>query len=288
MALPTFFIIGAAKAGTTSLHYYLEQHPEVQMASNKEPNYFSGPANGVPYPLGRIETLGEYESLFDASVAVRGEASVSYANAPRREGVPERIREAVPEARFVYVVRDPVKRAVSHYQHRVAWMGERRPLAEVLGKLEDPTDVCLCPGFYARNLELYQGAFPAERTLVIDQADLRADRAAVLREVFEFLSVDPEFHSDAFEEELLNSRRRRVYDPRYTRLIERYGARGPLRLIPRSARLSIRAGVERVLWPALEPSKLDSETRGRLEELYAGDVERLRTLTGKAFSSWSV
>jgi hypothetical protein len=288
MALPTFFIIGAAKAGTTSLHYYLEQHPEIQMAANKEPNFFSGPENGVPYPLGRTETLEAYEDLFDPSFPVRGEASVSYANSPRRRGVPERIREAVPEARFIYLVRDPISRAVSHYKHRVAWMGERRPMGEVFEDLSDPYDVCLCPGFYARQLELYLRAFPEERTMVVDQADLLADRQAVLREVFSFLSVDEDFHSDAFEEELLNSQQRRVYHPRYTRLIERYGAIGPLRLIPRGTRLSLRARVERVLWPALETPDLDAGVRGRLEQLYAGDVERLRGLTGKAFPSWSI
>jgi hypothetical protein len=288
MPLPTFFIIGAAKAGTTSLHYYLEQHPEVGMSSNKEPNYFSGPANGVPYPLGRVEALDAYEALFDPSFAVRGEASVSYANYPRRKGVPERIRDAVPDARFIYVVRDPVERVISHYQHRVAWMGERRPLREALGDLDDPYDVCLCPGFYGRQLEQYLPVFPAERLMVIDQADLLNDRERVLREVFAFLSVEEAFHSDAFETKLLNSKQRRVYHPRYTRLIERYGARGPLRLIPRSARLSIRAAVERRLWPPLEASKPDPELRGRLAELYAPDVARLRGLTGKAFPTWSL
>jgi hypothetical protein len=288
MALPTFFIIGAAKAGTTSLHYYLEQHPQVQMAANKEPNFFSGAANGIPYPLGRVETREAYEDLFDASFPVRGEASVSYANYPRRKGVPERIREAVPDARLIYLVRDPVSRAISHYKHRVAWMGERRAMSEVFGDLSDPYDVCLCPGFYARQLEQYLSVFPTERVMVIDQADLLGDREEVLRGVFSFLSVDEEFHSDAFGEELLNSQRRRVYSPRYTRLIERYGARGPLRLIPRGARLSIRAAVERRLWPPLEVPELDAEVRQRLEQLYASDAERLRTLTGKALPTWRV
>lgn len=288
MALPNFFIIGAAKAGTTSLHYYLEQHPEVQMASNKEPNYFSGPPDGIPYPLGRVETIDAYEELFDASFAVRGEASVSYANHPRRRGVPERIRDAVPDARFIYVVRDPVARAISHYRHRIAWMGERRGPDEVFADLSDPRDVCLCPGFYGRQMERYLDVFPADRMLVIDQADLLDDRRATLREVFSFLSVDPDFHSVAFEEELLNSGQRRVYHPRYTQVIERFGARGPLRLIPRSTRLSLRATMERALWPKLEKTEIDPEIRGRLEDLYADDVERLRTLSGKPFPTWSV
>jgi Sulfotransferase family len=288
MALPTFFIIGAAKAGTTSLHYYLEQHPQVQMSANKEPNFFAGPANGDPYPLGRVETLDAYEDLFDPSFPVRGEASVSYANHPRRQGVPERIAEAVPDARFIYVVRDPVSRAISHYQHRAAWMGERRPPSEVFGDLSDPCNPYLCQGFYARQLEQYLNVFPAERMMVIDQADLLADRREVLRGVFSFLSVDEKFYSDAFERELLASRQRRVYHPRYTQLIERHGAKGPLRLIPRRARLAIRAAVEGVLWPALETAEIDAGLRRRLEQLYAGDVKRLSGLTGKAFPSWSV
>jgi hypothetical protein len=288
MALPTFFIIGAAKAGTTSLHYYLERHPQVQMSADKEPNFFAGPANGIPYPLGRVETLDAYEDLFDASCSVRGEASVSYANYPRRRGVPERIREAVPDARFIYLVRDPVARAVSHYQHLVAWMGERRSLSEVLGDLSDPYDVCLCQGFYGRQLEQYLKVFPQERAMVIDQAALLRDREEVLRQVFSFLSVDEEFSSDTFAEELLNSRQRRVYPLRYTRLVEGIGAKGPLRLIPRPVRLSIRAAVEQRLWPPLEASELDADLRHRLEQLYASDVERLRELTGKAFPSWSV
>ena len=265
MALPTFFIIGAAKAGTTSLHYYLEQHPQIQMSANKEPNFFSGPENGVPYPMGRVDTLDTYESLFDPAFSVRGEASVSYANHPRRQGVPERIEEAVPDGRFIYLVRDPIARVLSHYQHRVAWMGERRPLNEVLGDLSNPYDVCLCPGFYARQLELYLRVFRAERTMVIDQAELLADRQAVLREVFSFLLVDREFTSEAFGEEFLKSQQRRVYSPRYARFTETLTVRGPLRLVPRGVRRSLRGSVERMLLPALETSELDKELRSRLE-----------------------
>ena len=88
LTLPTFFIIGAAKAGTTSLHFYLDQHPQIQMSAIKEPNYFAGAANGIPYPVGRVDRLERYEQLFDPAFEVRGEASPSYTSAPRRLGVP--------------------------------------------------------------------------------------------------------------------------------------------------------------------------------------------------------
>lgn len=114
-ALPTFFIIGAAKAGTTSLHWYLDQHPEVGMSTIKEPNFLSGPENGIPYPTRRITELSDYRRLFDPTYPVRGEASPSYTNSPRRRGVPERVKKLVPAARFIYLVRDPVERTISHY-----------------------------------------------------------------------------------------------------------------------------------------------------------------------------
>lgn len=287
MTLPNLFIIGAAKAGTTSLHYYLDRHPEIQMSSDKEPNFFSGPPNGIPYPLGRVERLEDYERLFDPAFPIRGEASVGYANAPRRKEVPERIAAAVPEARFIYIVRDPVARVVSHYRHRVAAEGERRSLPEALADLSDPRSVYLCPSFYARQLELYLGRFPAERILVLDHADLLADREATLREVFSFLSVDETFTSEQFNDELYRGDARRVHPPAYSRLMARIEL-SPLRRLPRGLRRSLRGSLERVLWRPAPKPELDADLRGRLEELFSRDVERLRALTGKAFASWSI
>lgn len=91
MALPTFLIIGAMKSGTTSLHRYLDQHPQIQMSARKEPSFFSGPEAGIPYTLSRVSDVKQYEELFDPTVEVRGEASPNYTIYPRRQGVPERI-----------------------------------------------------------------------------------------------------------------------------------------------------------------------------------------------------
>jgi hypothetical protein len=292
MALPTFFIIGAAKSGTTSLHYYLDRHPQIQMSGHKEPNFFSGPENGVPYPWGRVSRLEEYEELFDPAVGVRGESSTGYASHPRRQGVPERIKELVPEAKFIYLVRDPVARAMSQYQHRVAVEGERRPLREVLGDLSDSYSICICPGLYASQLDLYLRHFPQERLLVIDQAALLADRPSTLRQVFNFLSVDDEVASLRFDEEFNASRERRIYPSAYARLhyIRLRGADVPvpLRWIPRRIRRPLRRSMERLLLSPLETPTLDDELRARLEEFYAVEVERLRALTGKTFPTWSI
>lgn len=286
-ALPTFFIIGAAKAGTTSLHYYLDQHPQIQMSAIKEPHFFSGPEDGVPFPPERIDDLAEYEGLFDPAFEVRGEASPSYTNAPRRQGVPERIEELVPEAKFVYLVRDPIERTVSHYHHAFASGDERRSLEGALGDIGEPDSYLACHSFYARQLELYLRRFPEERVMVVDQTELLGEREETLRAVFAFLAVDDAFTSERFEDKLWTTSARRVSPPGQATFIAR--AIAPrTRWIPPRARKGARRAYERVFWSQLEPEPLSDGSRERLAQLYAGDVERLRALTGKAFPSWSV
>jgi hypothetical protein len=287
VALPNFFVIGAAKAGTTSLHDYLDQHPQIQMSANKEPNFFAGPENGIPYPPGRVERLEAYEALFDPAVEVRGEASTDYANHPRRQGAPERIAQLVPAAKFVYLVRDPIARTLSHYQMGVAFMGERRSLADALGDLSDRRSPYLCAGFYATQLELYLQRFSSERILVIDQADLLGARRATLREIFAFLGVEPQVDSEGFDRKLLSNEDWRAYSPRYARL--KAQVLSPMTSwVPTRVRRAVRRPLERVLWPPLPDSTLQESLRGRLQELYAGEVGRLRELTGKSFATWSI
>lgn len=290
MTLPNFFIIGAAKAGTTSLHYYLDQHPQVQMSVVKEPNFFAGPPNGIPYPVGRIDRREEYERLFDPAFERRGEASPSYSNAPRRQGVPERIKQLLPEARFIYLVRDPIARLVSQYQMLFADGDERKSLSDAVAELDraDPHAFYLtCQSFYARQLELYLSHFREEQILVVDQADLLDDRRGTLSSVFDFLSVDPRFSSAEFDSELFKGADRRVYPRGFKRVI-RPVLRGPFHLLPRGARESLRGSVERRFLPKVPAPIVDDGTRSRLEQLFSPDVERLRELTGNAFSSWSI
>lgn len=287
MALPTFFIIGAAKAGTTSLHFYLDEHPQVQMSVNKEPHYFAGTATDIPYPMGRISRLADYERLFDASAPMRGEASPSYAAFPRRQGVPERIKEMVPGGRFIYLVRDPIARTVSHYQHAVAAGNEKRTLSEALSDAEDPYCFLTCQSFYAKQLRRYLEHFPAERVLVVDQSELLGDRRATLKQVFAFLEVDAEFDSPSFDAELLKGEERRVATPGYTRLLKQVTS-GRTAFVPERLRKTVRRSFERRFLSPVPPVQLEATDRARLAELYADDVADLRALTGRRFPDWQV
>jgi hypothetical protein len=288
MTRPTFLIIGAFKCGTTSLHHYLVQHPQIQMPAMKETDFFSGPPNGLPYATGakRIESLKEYEGLFDPEFEARGEASPNYASHPRRPGTPERINEVIPDAKLIYLVRDPVARTLSHYHHRVSTEGEVRPLRDALGDLSDPYSLYTCPSFYASQLEQYLRCFRQDQIKVIDQADLHTNRQAILREVFAFLSVDDSFVSPRFSEEVNTGEERRTYS-KFIILVRRAQA-SPLQRLPRGFRLAMRHAVERVVSRPLEAPALDDDLRLRLQELYAADVARLRELTGQAFPTWSI
>src|SRR3954471_19285474 len=99
-ALPTFFIVGAPKSGTTSLHAYLAEHPGIAMTTVKECMLFAAPQ--------WRERIADYAALFERDAPVRGESSTAYSSYPYAPEVPERVAATVPDARIVYVVRDPL------------------------------------------------------------------------------------------------------------------------------------------------------------------------------------
>ncbi len=287
MGLPNFIIIGGMKCGTTSLHHYLGEHPEVQpLPGIKETNFFSGPAEGIPYPPGsrRIADQGEYETLFDDRYPMRGEASPCYTLYPRRKGVPERLSRLLPDVKLIYLVRDPIARAVSQYHFSVSVEGETRPMGDALLAFDDPVSLFTCPGLYAMQLERYLHHFSQQQILVVDQAELHADRRGTLSRVFAFLGIDATFFSPRFEEEFNVGSERRTY----SRLIvwQRRLRRTPLARLPRAVRRPIRRTVERRFTKPLEREQLTEHMSERLSEFYAADVERLRAMTGMALDRW--
>ena len=196
--LPDFLILGAQKAGTTALYAYLRWHPEITGPSFKEVSFFD-----------RHYVKGE--RWYRAHMPVRrrslvGEASPSYLFHPL---APERVAGMLPGARLIALLRNPVDRAFSHYQHEVA-LG-REPLSfedavdredeRMQGELErmlrDPSYFSLAwwnytyvaRGRYAEQLERWFAAFPREQLLVLFTEELSADTAATYRRVLDFLGV---------------------------------------------------------------------------------------------------
>ena len=192
MMLPNFLIIGAMKAGTTSLHHYLSAHPEVFMSRTKELHYFVAEKN---LRRGR----GWYQRQFrEASEAIAvGEASTDYTKYPLFRGVPERIAGLLPDVRLIYIIRNPVERIRSHYLHDVARGRERRPIGEAVSGNEH----YLAPSRYAQQIEEYLEFFPRERLLLVTSEGLRKDRRAVMHRVHNFIGVNSDWSTSVQDHE---------------------------------------------------------------------------------------
>jgi hypothetical protein len=267
-ALPTFFVIGASKCGTTSLHRYLDAHPEIAMSVNKEPMCY--------VPDDWPDELRRYETLFTEKAAVRGESSTGYSAYPWSPEVPDRVRATVPDARIIYMVRDPIPRTLSHYAQNVWDRHPVRPFDELVDDLEDEWNMPVWASRYATQLERWLERFPGNPFLVLDQDDLQHDRPSTLRKVFEFLEVDPDFESASWEEKHNIARARRVPNKLGARL-------GMRRALGDDLRLSRRLLTREVRTPKLKPAQHE-----RLAALLAPEAQRLRELTGRRFEHWSV
>jgi hypothetical protein len=279
--LPNLLIIGAQKCGTSSLHEYLRLHPEVFMSSQKELNFFAGP--GWNWGQGREW----YEAQFRGgeTASVRGESSPSYSMHPWVPGVPERIHGVVPDAKLVYLVRDPIERMISQYAHYSSRGYTRQPISELfsLDRFEESDYVLFSR--YAMQLDEYLRHFPPSRILVLAQEDLHRDRAETLRKVFRFLEVDDSFNTEGFAAEY-NVQQQEVLHRTLNRLArgringERYAALA--RWVP-----GLRWLDRRLKRPLARP-EIDAELRERLAEYVKPDADRLRELTGMRLESWSV
>jgi hypothetical protein len=269
--LPNLVVIGAQKAGTTSLHRYLQEHPEIAMSTPKELNFFTSPRWNWP------KGVGWYESYFEEPATVRGESSPSYTTYPRETGIPERMHEVIPEARLIYLVRDPVDRMLSQYLHDRASGSERRPVEEALGDLDPDWSPYVVQGRYHLQLSQFLEHYPRERVLVVAQEELMRSRAATLRRIFEFLGVDPGFSSRRFAVMANTSADKQG----------RAGLRGRARQLTRLAPASVATRVEAAL-SRPRGMRLDPAIRRTLERYFADDAERLRNVTGLRLESWSV
>jgi hypothetical protein len=290
--MPTFFVIGAAKCGTTSLHQYLDLHPEISMSSFKEPAFFS------PDRLYRLQVTDrdEYLRLFEPGSRQRGESSVSYSWWPIRKGPPEAISREVPGAKFVYLVRDPIERARS--QH-VQLESSRNPyslryfrgkaLDRVWTDLDPRWNALVAGGLYMTQIRQYLEFFPKESILVVDSDDLRDDRVATLNRICSFLDVGPmPEQGEVFGEELNLAGNKRQEAEWYVRLTESPGLRRVIDPLPRGFRERFTGAMQRAVSHPIEKPALSDETREALEQVFRPEVEELREFTGQSFSGWSI
>lgn len=202
--VPSVFLVGAQKAGTSALHRLLVRRAGLHGPLHKEFHYFS-------YRFYR-ETLSEYSAKYTEGVPRRIfskppmgiDSSPSYMFHPF---VPQRIRSLIPDARILFLLRDPVERAISHYRHNRRQGREIRGLEEALGwevpqhlpsATEEEWDspksdirhtAYLERGLYSYQIENFWEHFPVEQTLVLFSRDFLERPAAVLGDISHFLGI---------------------------------------------------------------------------------------------------
>lgn len=204
---PSFLVLGAMKSGTTALHHYLSQHPDIYLPRKQEPSYFSFPGTSPNFRgpgdlrasinTNAITDARSYEALFDEARPgqVRGEVSPVYLYWPPTA---RNIHAQAPDVRLIAILRDPTDRAYSSYMHAVR--EGREPADSFAQALElEPERIRENWGFiwryrdlgrYAVQLRRYLDLFPAHRLRIVWYEDLQADPVALCQSLYRFLGVD--------------------------------------------------------------------------------------------------
>jgi len=275
--LPNFLIIGAMKAGTTSLYHYLRSHPEVFMPEEKEIHFFNRDQDwelGAPWYERFFEDAGE-------AIAV-GEASPGYAMYPHRRRVPERIASLVPDVRLVYVIRHPIERMRSHYAHFLVSGRDVLPINDEL--VVNP--LYLDMSRYALQIEQYLEHFDQGQLLIVLSEDLRHHRTATMHTVFSHLGVEPEFSVPTGEFHRTSEKRKRTRFGTYLQRLPGYEL--ARRTLPEGTRKSL---YRTITAPAADPSAIEilPETMEALEDELKDDVKRLHEYLSRAdFDGWGI
>lgn len=297
--LPNLIIIGAMKSGTTSLHHYLNLHPEIQMTQQKELNFFSKDKNwnrGIDW----------YKSHFVGKAKIYGESSPNYTRYPQKKGIPERIFSVIPQTKLIYILRNPIERIISHYVHNYASGEENCSFEEAINKIE--CNDYLERSQYFLQLEQYLEYFPKSNILIITSEEMSKNAQKTMKKVFQFLEVDSDFEftfkinnitdisvfgfdiinsSFKFDKKLhtsLSKRRRKIApNSPIVKTISATMALLPIKIRPQLEKIIYRLFSEKV-----ERPEINDELQQKIMEYLAEDIAKLQKYTNYSFEEWSL
>ncbi len=276
--LPNLIIIGAMKSATSSLHYYLNCHPEIFMSNPKELNYFVKERNWA-------KGSEWYKSHFDSDKVVRGESSTHYSYCQKHRGVPKRIYNMVPDVKLIYVLRDPIERTLSQYRQTTLMGSEKRTISEALSNLTDNDYILI--SMYHEQIMAYMEYFDKSKLLIVTMEELMMRQQETLTKVFRFLEVDETFYCKEYAQ-VLN----RSVDKMARNTLGRFLNRAPFkkRLRSLASPWIVRAysNMTTDKPPPEKSSVISPELRQRIADVLKDDVIRLRKYSGLTFDDWSL
>lgn len=305
--MPNFFIVGAQRAGTTNLYHLLQQHPQIFMSAMKEPGYFHwvDHPDGVRWPNGAVTRPGihdedEYLRLFSRVTNEKtiGEASSIYLDSPNAA---YRIRGALPHAKILVLLRNPVDRAYSAYN--LLRRNGREPLEDFDEALRmEPARIAgnfsqnffyVRRGLYPRHLTAWYSTFPPDQIRVHLFDDLVADPVKVCKDIYRYLEVDGDFCPDIRKQDSIKRNESGVPDSGVIARVRRLllnpvGAPRLKSMVPTALRLRLHDGARRMIGTMglRKPREIPADCRARLNAIYREDIQSLQDLLGRDLSQW--
>lgn len=299
---PDFFLVGAPKAATSSLHALLARHPDIFMCRPKEPHFFCTDLPG----LAEVPDRAGYDALFDMAPAhaLRGEASAHYLFSAE---APARIRDANPDARIILSLRHPADAAQSYYHQlrdgfredqtsfEAAWeLQNKRAAGQALPSYcPEPAQLQYCALYkYADQVARYLDIFPREHILILQFEEIGGNPGAVIDRILEFLGLSP--FSEDVALPLKNTRR----ISRFPRLAQFIAAPPPAMrpLVAPAKRVLNALGIKpsvimmnRLSKPAAsspDARQPDPEFRAKILAAFSEDIGRLEQIIGADLSRW--
>lgn len=298
-SLKYFFILGAAKCGTSSLYYYLNQHPDILMSTPKEPLFFEKEYNnGLDYYKKKYFSLHTNERLL-------GEARHRNLFLPY---IPPRIAKSFPDSKFIIILRNPVDRAFSHYIHRknrgmdslsfedaikenLARVSEgitfsnNDQIESYINQLSDDGAslqfrTYIDCGYYAQQINRYLKYFSLENFLIIFMEDLSANAKKTYHDILQFLDINLALND-------INFKKQNVRATKLNIQISNALNRHPLlkSLIPQKLKQIIRDLINKNF---SNQYKINEETRSLLISHYLEHNNALEHLIGRDLSHWNI
>jgi len=286
--LPNFIIVGAPKAGTTSLYHYLSGHSEVFMSEPKEVNYFSKDEieeQGLYYKAFKAKNLAEYKKLFidvNNEKAI-GEGSVSYLFYPKTAA---KIKEIIPNVKIIILLRNPVERGYSHYLMDYRMGLTNLSYEEIVYKTSRHKDINLYYqqfvelGLYYEQVKRYLDIFGKEQVKIYLQEDLRNKSEKVILDLYDFLNISDSCTIDTTQEH-------NAFSMPKNKLIHKLYASHTIRIVTKTIFSNVlKEKVKNLFFERKKKPKLDKKLKEDLQNLYREDIKKLEQLIGRDLSKW--
>lgn len=297
MKLPNFLVVGAAKAGTTSIYNYLKSHPQIYLSDRKEGvffsdmEYFKGPFS-EDYNQNIIRSFGEYTALFDhvRDEKCIGDISPDYLYFYEKSIA--NIKKYLPtEPKIIIVLRNPIDRAYSNYTFYVKKLMEKHSFEEALSLEEQRNVDGYRFGYRYKDIGMYYNQVKAycdnfQNVLILDFDQLKTDTLPTVQKILDFLEVSSDIHlntkavhneSGLPKNQLIhsflrdNSFLKRMIRPIYSKFFT-----------PQK-REKIRASIIR---NNLEKKQMNTQVREELKAFYSDDIQKLQQLVNFDVLKW--